>query len=84
MNAIHWNTKAIKQLRKLERSHQRMIVETVDDLHAMPACASVIALVNHACGYRLRIGRYRVLFDWDRGVRIVEIQQVRKRDEGTY
>jgi len=33
---------------------------------------------------RLRVGNYRVLFDWDGGVRIVNIEEVRKRDEHTY
>jgi len=33
---------------------------------------------------RLRVGNYRVLFDWEGGIRIVQIQEVRKRDERTY
>lgn len=32
----------------------------------------------------MRVGNYRVLFDADAAVRIIEIQQVRKRDEQTY
>lgn len=30
------------------------------------------------------LGRYRVLFDWDGGIRIVNIEEVSKRDEHTY
>jgi mRNA interferase RelE/StbE len=50
----------------------------------MPDCQGVKALTNHRYGYRLRVGRYRVLFDYDGEVRIVEIQEVKKRDERTY
>ena len=50
----------------------------------MPDCHNVIPLVNHQYGYRLRIGNYRVLFDWQDEIRIVEIQEVKKRDERTY
>ncbi|SOY69245.1 conserved hypothetical protein [Cupriavidus taiwanensis] len=50
----------------------------------MPKCEHVEALVGHVYGYRLRGGNYRVLFDWDGTIRIVEIQAVKKRDERTY
>jgi mRNA interferase RelE/StbE len=35
-------------------------------------------------GYRLRVGNYRVLFDADTVIRIVEIQEVKTRDSNTY
>jgi mRNA interferase RelE/StbE len=40
-------------------------------------------LVNRE-GYRLRVGRWRVIFDVFNEVKIVEIQEVLKRDEHTY
>lgn len=84
MNTIHWAPKAAKQLRKLDRQHQVVIRDGVGALAAMPDCQNVKALTNHQYGYRLRVGNHRVLFDWDSGIRIVEIQEVRKRDERTY
>jgi mRNA-degrading endonuclease RelE of RelBE toxin-antitoxin system len=45
---------------------------------------NVKALVNHAYGYRLRVGNYRVFFDFEGAVRIVSIEEVKKRDERTY
>lgn len=45
---------------------------------------SVEGTGNQRYDYRRRAGRYRVLFDYDDEVRIVEIQQVRKRDGRTY
>ncbi|MEI7466332.1 MAG: hypothetical protein WCJ87_13380 [Burkholderiales bacterium] len=41
-------------------------------------------VANHACGYRLRVGNYRVFFDFDGAVHIVTIEEVRKCDERTY
>lgn len=84
MNTIHWTQKAAKQLRKLDRQHQVAVRDGVSTLAAMPESQNVKALTNHQYGYRLRVGSYRVLFDWDGGIRIVEIQEVRKRDERTY
>jgi mRNA-degrading endonuclease RelE of RelBE toxin-antitoxin system len=50
----------------------------------MPDCQHVKALKNHRYGYRKRVGQYRILFDWDGVVRIVSIEEVRKRNERTY
>lgn len=74
----------MKQLRKINRHENAAIPSAVNDLVAMPDCQGVKALTNHRYGYRLRVGRYRVLFDYDGEIRIVEIQEVKKRDERTY
>jgi len=50
----------------------------------MPDVNNVKALTKHQYGYRLRVGNYRVLFDWDGAVKIVNIEEVKKRDERTY
>ena len=34
--------------------------------------------------FRLRVGRYRVFFDFDGQIKIIAIQEVKKRDERTY
>jgi mRNA-degrading endonuclease RelE of RelBE toxin-antitoxin system len=41
-------------------------------------------LSNHPYEYRLRVGRYRVFFDFHSTVRIIRIEEVKKRDERTY
>lgn len=84
MNTIKWHSKALKQLRKIDRQENAAIRSAVNGLAAMPDCQGVKALTNHSYGYRLRVGRYRVLFDYDGEIRIVEIQEVKKRDERTY
>lgn len=84
MNAIDWSLKAVKQLRKLNMHDQRSIRDAVDQLAAMPSCQNVKVLIDHEYRYRLRVGNYRVLFDWSSDVKIVEIQEVKRRNEGTY
>lgn len=84
MNLITWTPKAAKQLRKLDPQVRTPIYSAVQELAHMPICQNVKHLGSHEYGYRLRVGHYRVLFDWASDIRIVEIQEVRKRDERTY
>ncbi|MCF6179973.1 MAG: type II toxin-antitoxin system RelE/ParE family toxin [Geopsychrobacter sp.] len=84
-NTIEWHNKARKQLKKLPRNYQLAIVEAVDVLEQPQIeWRNVVELKNHSCDCRMRVGRYRVLFDYDDGIRVVAIQEVRKRDERTY
>jgi len=49
-----------------------------------PECRGVKRLVQHQYQYRLRVGRYRVFFNIDSAVKIIRIEEARKRDERTY
>lgn len=84
MNTVIWNKKSLKQLKKIPTPYRVVIMDATRKLEAFPKCPNVRPLENHKYGYRLRVGRYRVLFDFDGQVKIVEIQEVRKRDERTY
>jgi mRNA-degrading endonuclease RelE of RelBE toxin-antitoxin system len=85
MNSIEWKIKAVKQLKRIPADYRSSIIRTVEGLVDFPeGNSSVKALKNHACGYRLRVGRYRVLFNHDGTIHIVTIEEVRKRDEQTY
>jgi mRNA-degrading endonuclease RelE of RelBE toxin-antitoxin system len=84
MNEVQWSTRALRQVRKLPDSVRQQISEAVADLENMPDCQQVKALQNHRCGYRRRVGQYRILFDWDSIVHIVSIEEVRRRNERTY
>ncbi|MCO4864552.1 type II toxin-antitoxin system RelE/ParE family toxin [Cupriavidus sp. WGlv3] len=74
MNSIFWTASASKQVRRLDKPVRVTIVDAVEALAYMPNCQHVKALVGHA----------RVLFNWDGAIRIVEIQEVKRRDERTY
>lgn len=85
MNTINWQTKAIKQLRKLPSAAQNAIYSAVGtQLVNLSTAQNVKKLTNHAYGYRLRVGNYRVFFEHDGAVRVVSIEEVKKRDEQTY
>ena len=85
MNAIHWQPRALRQLRKIDANAGKQIRSTVTaELADLSRARNVKALKNHEHGYRLRVGQYRVFFDFDGAVRIVSIEDIRKRDERTY
>ena len=85
MNAVQWTAKAAKQLRKLDRKAQVGIRDAVSrKLPEFPNCSGVKALTGHFCGYRLRVGNYRVLFNHDAFIEIISVEEVKKRDERTY
>jgi len=84
MNEIQWSTRALRQVRKLPDVVRQQISEAAGDLKNMPDCQQVKALKDHCYGYRKRVGQYRILFDWDSVIRIVSIEEVRKRNERTY
>lgn len=85
MNAINWQPKALRQLRKIDAHAGKQIRAAVStELLDLSKARNVLALTNHGYGFRLRVGNYRVFFDYDGAVRIVSIEEVRKRDERTY
>ncbi len=85
MNAINWTPKAARQLRKLPAEAQVDIRDAVKaQLSVFPNCTGVKHLTDHCYSYRLRVGRYRVFFEFDGTVKLVQIEEVKKRDDHTY
>jgi mRNA-degrading endonuclease RelE of RelBE toxin-antitoxin system len=84
MNVIEWTKKAYKQLRRIDTNDQKKIVVAVRGLKSWPDCKNVKSLKNHNYEYRLRVGRYRVFFDAETSLKIIKIEEVKKRDENTY
>jgi mRNA-degrading endonuclease RelE of RelBE toxin-antitoxin system len=85
VNEIIWKPKAVRQVLKLPTKSAQAIRDNVlEKLSAFPDCVGVKKLVNHPYEYRLRVGNYRVFFDFDGQVHIVNIQEVKKRNETTY
>lgn len=84
MNTLNWSKKAQKQLKKLPQEDGKTIYRAAQDLLNFPECRNVKSLTNHQYDFRLRVGRYRILFDYDGDVKIVSIEEVVKRNENTY
>lgn len=72
-------------MRKLPAPAGKAIRESVTaELSDLGQARHVKKLANHAYGYRLRVGNYRVFFEFDGAIRIITIEEVKKRDEQTY
>jgi mRNA-degrading endonuclease RelE of RelBE toxin-antitoxin system len=85
MFTIDWKPKALKQLIKIKNSTEiDRIRKAVDTLSDLPTAKNVKTLTNHQYGYRLKIGNYRVLFDANTDIQIIDIEEVKKRDDNTY
>jgi len=46
--------------------------------------ANVKKLIGHQYDYRLRVGDYRIFFNYAELIEIVFIEEIKKRDERTY
>ena len=85
VNSINWQPRALKQLRKIEaRAGQQIRTAVTEELADLTKARNVKVLTKHEYPYRLRVGSYRVFFEFDGTVSIITIEQVRKRDERTY
>jgi len=86
MNEIFWHNRARRQMKKIPGHYRDAIHDNVDQLAYFPKCQQldISELKCHRYDYRLRVGRYRVLFNYASTVKIIEIQEVKKRDEHTY
>lgn len=84
MFCINWTKKAVKQWLKLPIADRTRVATEITELEGFPAASNVKVLENHQFAFRLRVGRYRVLFDVRAEIRVIDIQEVKKRDESTY
>ena len=84
MNEVIWSKRAKRQLARIPIKYRIAITEATRSLAEFPDCRNVRHLKNHIYGFRLRVGRYRVFFDHDGEIKIVAIQEVKKRNERTY
>ena len=82
MKIIQWRMKALRQLRKIKNKKDRnTIYDAVDALRYFPDCSSIKKLKNRN-DYRLRVGKWRVIFT--ESLEILYIEEVKKRNERTY
>lgn len=84
MHDIAWSRRAVKALQRIASKDSERIYYDAQCLRNWPDCKNVVKLIAEKNRYRLRAGRYRVLFTVDNRIRIILINDVRKRDERTY
>ena len=84
MYDIEWTVKAFRQINKIKNQNiKTKIVDTVETLKSFPNVGNVVRLQNSE-NYRLRIGRWRVIFGVEQKLKIIEVQEVKIRNEDTY
>lgn len=82
---ISWQTKAIRQWEKIKDKDMRLeISKGTKSLCDFPNCKHIKSLKNHKHDYRLRVHRYRVMFNVDYTNETIVIEEVKKRDDHTY
>ncbi len=85
MKEIVWQPKARRQLKKIKDTKVRVkILDAVNCLISFPKVDNVKELSKYKYTHRLKVGRYRVLFNAFEEVNIVSVEEVKKRNERTY
>ena len=85
MNAIKWTPKAARQAQKIaDVAQRRAVFDEISTLANFLHVQGVKRLVNKGITYRLRVGDWRVMFEFDGMVRVVTIEEVKRRNERTY
>jgi mRNA interferase RelE/StbE len=79
---IEWTTRALRELRKLDKAAARRVLRAVTRLADDPRPAGVRALVGEPSGtLRLRVGDYRVVYPVEEGRIVVTVVRVGHRRE---
>jgi len=68
-----------KDLRRLPREVVRRVLERVERLRGDPFPRGIVKLAGSERLYRIRVGRYRVVYEVDLESRRVVVQYVRQR-----
>ncbi len=77
---VQFTDVALKNLRRYPKQDQRRILDRIEELAADPhTMRNVKRLVEHEVAYRLRVGDYRVLFDLDDIIRIIDVIDILPR-----
>lgn len=80
-----FSRRAQKALLDLPSNQAQRVKEAIDRLRENPHIPGTIKLENAPVAqYRHRVGDLRILFDIDDANQVVEVLDIRKRDERTY
>ena len=85
MYKIFYSRRAAKSFKKIPKEYQVRIKNKIEELSKNPHMSGTIKLVDYpAAKFRHRVGNYRILFDIEEASKILEILDIRKRNERTY
>lgn len=78
---ISWRSSTKKDLRKLPPQQVARIVDSVEALSRDPLPVGVQKLTGSERTYRIRIGDYRVVYEFRPADQVVQIERVRHRKD---
>jgi mRNA interferase RelE/StbE len=82
---VTYSPRAAKSLKKIPKLYQINIKNKIERLSSNPRIPGTIKLIDYPVAeFRYRVGNYRILFDVNNEEKIIEILDIRKRDEKTY
>ena len=85
MYKIFYSHRAAKYLKKIPKHYQINIKDKIEELSKNPHLPGTIKLIDYPVAkFRHRVGNYRILFDVDESEKVLEILDIRRRDERTY
>jgi mRNA interferase RelE/StbE len=71
---------ALKNLRRYPQNDQRRILERIKQMAVNPLqMANIKKLVDYDVAYRLRVGDYRILFERDDEIRVIDVIDILPR-----
>ena len=76
---IRWNMSATKEIQKIQKNDRKKILEAIEALTENPFHRGVRKVVNMENAYRIRVGRYRVVYSVFEKLLVLEIIRVRHR-----
>lgn len=81
---LEFRPAAVRQIRKLPRDAQKAIKDTTESLRADPRPHGVVKLSGSDDLWRVRVGRYRVVYQIVDDELLVTVVKAALRDESTY
>lgn len=80
-----FSRRAEKAFLDLPTKEAQRVKQAIEKLEQDPRTYGTLKLENApVASYRYRVGNYRILFDIDDKARVIEILDVRRRDERSY
>ena len=72
---------AAKEFRELDNATKKRIIEAIDKLIEEPRHRGVRKLRGHKSLYRTRVGSFRVIYDINEEMQLIQVTRIRHRSE---
>ncbi len=81
---VHIHTKATKELSKFPKKDKERIIEVLLGFKDNPYSGDLEKIDGEKNTWRRRVGSFRILYDVNIGLKLVEIRKIKRRASNTY